>query len=231
MNTGIARDHLSKGNLLAMMPSMIVGAEEEEQDDPQSDSKTDPDPSGEDDDPEEDDDPKDDKAGKNTAGLRSALQKERAAAKAAERELKKLKKEKEDRELAEKSELEQAQAKEKTATERAQKLAAGLLKRDIDDAIRRAAEKAGFTDTEDAVNGVDRSTIISEQDDDDPSDIKVDSASVKAAVKALATKKPHWIKQGTEDGEPSGGKFGGSKKAPTTETEEDRLRRLYPGQF
>lgn len=242
MNKAIPLDHLSKGGLLRSLPEVISGAEDDGEEGekggtpPKPEPKPDPKPAPkpdeeEEEDEDEEDDDKDDSKDEKTKGLRSALQKERAAAKTAERELKKLRKEKEERELAEKSDLEKSQAKEKKASEKVQKLAAGLLKRDIDAKIKKAAEKAGFIDTDDAIEGVDRSAIVAEQDDEDPSDITIDEKTVVQAVKALAAKRPHWIKQGTEDGEPSGGNFGGSTKPQTKETEDEKLRRLYPGQF
>lgn len=144
-----------------------------------------------------------------TKGLKSALAAERARAKAADKELKKLQKEKADKELADKSEVEQAQIKAKSAEEKAEKLASGLLRRDLDAAIRQAAKD--FVDPTDAIDGVDRSLLVYDQDSDDPTDITIDEKSVLNAVKKLSTKKPHFLKTGTDDGNPTGSQLGGSR--------------------
>jgi hypothetical protein len=161
-----------------------------------------------------------------TKGLKSALEKERKAARDAQKELNRLKKQQEDAALKEKSEVEQAQAREQKAAERAQKLAAGLLRRDIDAAIRRAAEESKFIDPTDAVDGVDRSALTFSQDEDDPTEIDIDAKTVERAVKALAAKKPHFLRRGTEDGEPTGSQFGGSKTGKVDKV--DTYKQLYP---
>ena len=66
-----------------------------------------------------------------------------------------------------------------------------------------------------------------EQDDDDPSVITIDQKSIAAQVKALSTKKPHFIKTGTEDGEPTGSSFGGTK-TPKKTNRSDELKAAYP---
>lgn len=159
-------------------------------------------------------------------GLKSALARERAANKAKEKELKALRKAREAEENAKKSDLEKAQAEAEANKTKAEKLAAGFLKTNINSAIRRAAEKAGFIDPDDALAGISREDITFEQDEDDPSEVEVDQKSVDKAVKALATKKPHFVKSGTDDGEPSGSQFGGSKKQK--KTSDDELRDKYP---
>lgn len=159
-------------------------------------------------------------------GLKSALEKERLANAAKDNELKelrKLKKAQEARELAEKDEVEQARIKAERATEKAEKLAAGLLKRDLNSAITSVARELKFIDPTDAISGVDMSTIVFEQDEDDPSNITIDEKTVKAAVKALLSRKPHFAKSGTDDGEATGSQFGGKQKKPVTD-----LKSLYP---
>lgn len=160
-------------------------------------------------------------------GLKSALAAERARADAAEKDLKKRQKAEEAAELAKKDELEREKIRADAATEKATKLAEGLLKRDINAAIRAEAEKAGFIDVDDALAGVDRTSIIAEQHEDDPTQISIDLKTITTQVKALAAKKPHFIKQGTDDGEATGSQFGGSKQKKKG-TDEDTLKELYP---
>ncbi len=168
----------------------------------------------------------DDADNERTKGLRSALAKERARANKAEKAARAAQKEKEDRELAEKSEIEQAQILAQKATERAEKLSNGFLQRSLNDSIRQAARDLNFIDPTDAIEGVDRSGITYEQDSDDPSDVQIDDATVVAAVKALAKRKAHFIRTGTDDGEPTGSSMGGSRKKKSTT--EDELRSKYP---
>lgn len=231
MNTRILEGPAGFFNLF---PEEISGAEEDPaappagtDPDPNAGSAGDPDPDAgsgnqDDSDKEGDKEPKED-----VSGLKSALSKERRRAELAEKEAKRLKKAEEERELAAKSESERATIAAQKAEEKAAKAAQGLLKRDINDAIRCEAQKLNFIDPEDAVEGVGWDSIEYTQDDENPSDIKIDQKTVAAAVKALAAKKKHFLKSGTDDGEPTGGKFGGagSKKTPDT---EDELRKLYP---
>lgn len=224
-----------KGNLETLellLPAVIFGAEGEGEgnDASASTDSNDADNSDNDDDAGSDDANKDevhnDADDERTKGLRSALAKERARANKAEKAAKAALKEKEDRELAEKSEVEQAQIREQKAQERAEKLANGFLQRTLNDAIRKAANDLKFIDPSDAIEGVERSGFVYSQDDDDPAEVEVDEKSITAAVKALATKKPHFLKTGTDDGEPTGGQFGGSRKKKTTSEEE--FKKKYP---
>ena len=75
---------------------------------------------------DDDDDDEQDKD-TDTKGLKAALAAERKAAKASARALAKLQAEKDERELADKTEVEQAQIKLQKANEKAERLAAGLL--------------------------------------------------------------------------------------------------------
>lgn len=159
--------------------------------------------------------------------LERALAAERRQNKLKERELKKLRAAHGSKEQEENEDLESTKNELQTARAKAEKLAAGLLKRDIDAAIAAEARELKFLDVEDALNGVDRSQIVYDQDDEDPTDIDIDVDSVKRVVKALATRKPHFLSRGTSDGEPTGSTFGGSRKRdqkPRTDT----LRELYP---
>lgn len=159
-----------------------------------------------------------------TTALKNALAAERKAAKSATAELKKLQKEKADRELSEKSEVEQAQAKADAASEKVTRLAQGLLNRDLNAAITAAAKD--FIDPEDAIAGVDRSKLVFTQDEDDPTDITIDEKSVMNVVKALAAKKPHFLKTGTSDGDATGSQFG--TKGNKNKGGDDQLKELYP---
>lgn len=216
---------LTIADLEELLPLSIFGAEDDDSDGSDDDAGSDDDQDSSDDNSSSDNehDDADDPAVK---GLRSALSKERAARTKLERELKKQNKAKEEAALAEKSELEQANTRLQASNDKLTKLAAGYLQSKLESAIRDAAKDAKFIDSDDAIAGVDRSALIFEQDEDDPANVTIDSASIKAAVKALATKKPHFISSGTDDGEATGGKFGGRKKKPNAG--DDALREKYP---
>jgi hypothetical protein len=222
---------MSHCSWITLLPTIIVGAEGDE---PEGDTNE---PQGNEGEPQggaTGDTPNDSDEGnevdeKDTAGLKSALEKERKAARDAQRELKRLQKAEADRSLAEKSDIEKAQLKEQAATERAQRLAAGLLSRDLNDAIRKAANELKFIDTEDAIAGVDRSVLTFAQDEDDPTDITIDAKTVERAVKALAAKKPHFIRSGTNDGQPTGSPMGGSRgSGGDRKAQEAELIKRYP---
>lgn len=166
--------------------------------------------------------------------VKKALAAERAAHKADARNLKRLEREAaarkatdEANELASKSELEQAQAREKKATDRAALLADGFKMSAIDRAIEKAATTLQFVDTDDALVGVDRSAIVVEQDTDNPAKVTVDLKSVATAVKALADRKKHLVRSGTEDGEPTGSQFGAGGRVKK-KTDDEVLRAQYP---
>jgi len=208
-------------------PGVILGAEGEPE------PKTDPDPK---EDLEDPDDPEDkgegegegttDKSKEDFEAVQKALDAERRITKRQERELKRLRITQETGKEEKQEDLERTRQESEAVKAQNQKLAAGLLTRDVDAAIREAAKDAKFIDPEDAVNGVDRSKIVAEQDDEDPTDIFVDETTVQAAVKALATKKSHFIRSGTDDGDATGSPFGGSKKKK--QQDEEALRELYP---
>lgn len=212
----------------------IIGREGEDDSgsDDSSDDSLDDAGDGTDDDDTPEDELHDDADDPKVKGLKSALATERKSNKINSREVRRLQRElkkaqeaQEERELREKSEVEQAQAREKRAQEKAERLAQGLLKREINAAIEKAAREANFIDVDDALGGVDLSKIKYEQDEDDPSDIEVDFKSVQAEVKGLAARKKHLIKSGTEDGEATGSSFaGGSKK----KSGDKDLKEIYP---
>lgn len=214
-------------DLELLLPSIIFGAEGEGDGDDSGDSGDNDDDAGSDDDNDDDAGDGDDDKPDPAAGLKSALQKERARANALEKRLKAEDRKKAEAALKEKTELEQSQIKQQAAEDRASKLAAGFLRSNIDRAIERAAAKAGFIDTSDALLGVDRKNIVADQDDDDPQNVTVDEKSVRDAVKALATAKAHLLRKGTDDGEPTGGQFGRGQKQKKL-TSEEALQAKYP---
>lgn len=182
---------------------------------------------GADGDEEEEEDDKGGKEGsENTDGLKSALQKERRERKRLEKEARELKKFKEEAEGKDKSDTDKAKEDASKAESKAQKLAAKLRDSALDNAIIKAAGGLKFRDIDDALKLVDRGDIDIEQDDDDPTEIELDEASVKAALEKLAKAKPHLI-VAEGQGERSGSKFNGGKK-PNQQTDEEVLRSKYP---
>lgn len=164
-----------------------------------------------------------------TAGLKSALEKERRANAAKDRELKRFQKLEEDRQNADKTEVQRAKEDAEKAKTKAERLAVGFRDEKINNTIRAAANKAGFHDAEDAILAVDRESISWEQDDDDPARVTVDRKTVESAVKKLAGQKPHLVKSGTTDNGPTGGQFGGSGKGGNNgEADEVAYRTRYP---
>jgi len=212
-------------------PQFFFGAEEEEnkpgdgsEDKPKTDSENESEEEEEADDSDLDD--------QDLTGLKSAIKAERELKKAAEKKAKAadkraaaLQKEKDEKDAEKLSDIEKANKKATDAEAKAVKLAEGYVKVNVNAAIEKAAKD--FIDLDDVLSRVDRSLIIFEQDEDDPSEVTVDKKSVETAVKKLATEKPHWIKSGTEDGEPSGNQFGNRKKQKAS-VEEDELKKIYP---
>ena len=225
--------------LLLLSDELITGAEEEENqtssddsgdasgsDDSSNGNENDSDDSGTSEGDSEHDDSDDPKV----KGLKSALRKEREQRRtdAAElRELRKLKKAEEDRQLAEKTELEQAQIKLQAHEAKLEKLAEASRRSALRAAVLAKAEELRFIDPTDALAGVDLGSISVEQDEDDPSDVKVDEAKVNDLVKKLANQKKHLIKpSGTSDGSATGSQFGNTKRKGSAD--EAALRAKYP---
>lgn len=187
----------------------------------------------EDDDDEDEDDPDKEKSkegegegkDKDTDNLKSALQKERAARKKLERELRSANKFKKETEDKDKSEADKAKDDASSATEKATKLAERLKKSTVDNVLIKLATKMKFVDLDDALSLVDRSLIEVDQDEDDPADIEVDEATVKTALDALKKKKPHLIVAEGQEGK-SGSKFGGGRKSQE-EGSDEALRAKY----
>lgn len=195
--------------LLLSGPEFYFGHEGEEDDTTQIvDTTTEEDETQGDKPKADEDEPK----GDDVEGLKSALAAERKRAKAAERELNKRVKAETDTEAEKADAVAAAQKKLQEVQERNEKLANGLLQRELEARIRKAANELNFVDPTDAIDGVDRSKLEWDQDEDDPSQIDIDDKAVEKAVKALATKKPHFVKRGTEDGAPTGSGFGGGNQ-------------------
>lgn len=204
-------------DLLDLLPQVICMAEE-------GDGEGDPDDNP--DEQEQQQEQQEDKSGEDVSGLKSALQKEREANRAKDKQLKAFQKAQADAEKAKMDDVDRLTAERDGSVEKAAKLATAWRDRSIRDAILDEARKLNFIDPSDALN-IDRSVISYEQDDDDPSDVDIDLKTVTAAVKKLATEKKHLIRTGTDDGHPSGSGFGGSGKRTQKEKDEELLER-YP---
>lgn len=230
MNIRIPHDYLTKDSLILTLPEAIFGAEENEGDNngntSESNSTTSSEQQSNNSSDSSGDNGEEDDGDKNPAGLRSALEKERRERKRLERENKLFLKEKEAKEAAEKSEAEKATDRANKIEAKLQKLAEGYRMREVNDAIRKAAREAKFIDPDDAIAGVDIDLIEIEQDEEDPSRVTIDTKAVTRLVKELASKKPHFIASGTEDGEPTGGKFG--SKQQSQKDPDEAIREMYP---
>lgn len=172
-------------------------------------------------------------AGEDVSGLKSALQKERDEKKALDKELKALRKDKEARENAEKTEVQRATEAEAKQSTKVQKLAAGFRQNVVNSAILKAAANAKFLDPSDALRPEVIEAIGVEQDEDDPSQVTIDEASVTRAVKALATSKKHYLatddtKQRQQQAPKSGSSFGGGAPQPNLTADEQALAKRYP---
>lgn len=200
-------------------------ADDDADDDEESSDDDNDDDSSDDDDDDSDDDDED-----KTAGLKSALRKERQLRRALEKENRQLKKgstkpkakAKEDEDSDDSSSNSE---EDQVAQARQEKLAGKLLNNAINTEIIKVAG-GSFKDIDDVLALINRELIDADQDDDDPSEVTIDAESVKDAVKALAKKKPHLLAGGT-GGPKSGSKFGGSRKSKDGMTEEQLLEK-YP---
>ena len=206
------------------LPELIIGAEGDGQEPTPPDGGNDASDQGGNSQDNQHDDSNDPKV----KGLKSALDTERANNRSMAAELKKLKSQRDAEELSKKTELEQAQIAADAASKRSQKLAEAFLTAELKRKVSSEAAKAQFIDPEDAITGVDLSSLTYEQDEEDPSRVTIDEKSVREAVKSLAARKPHYIKKGTDDGGPSGSQFGGAGKGKKSTT-ADELRQKYPG--
>lgn len=176
-------------------------------------------------------------ANEDVSGLKSALEKERNDRKALDKELKALRKDKETREQAEKSELERATDAAAKEAARVQKLANGFRQNAVNSAVLKAASDLKFLDPSDALRPEVLDAIGVEQDEDDPSQVTVDTASVVKAVKALAASKKHYVAPagngqqggaGQQQKPKSGSQFGGNTSNSNMTADEQALAARYP---
>lgn len=162
------------------------------------------------------------------ASLLEALRRSRAQIKRFEKQDQDRRNKETAAELAEKGEIDKWKTLYEKEKERTDSLGSGYARSELNRAIEREAEKLEFIDTDDALQGVDRTQIEVEQDPEDPTKVVIDEASLKKAVKALADKKKHLLKtRGTDDGEPTGSSFGGGKRKSTGDKSAE-MRKLYP---
>ena len=147
---------------------------------------------------------------KDLSGLQSALAAERQARRKAEKDLAKLTEAEARAKQTEAEALAQLKKDLDASVERSTRLASGFLEVKLEQAILEAAKEAKFKDPSDALAMIDRSLIVAEQDEDDPSKVTIEKATVKAAVKKLADAKKHLLSTGTEDGGRTGSQFGGT---------------------
>lgn len=171
-----------------------------------------------------------DGAGEDTSGLKSALQKERADRKKLERELKDFRKTKQQAEEAEKTEVERLKGENTRSAEKTAKLADGFKKNAVNQAILAAAGKAKFRDPSDALRDDVIAAISVEQDEDDPTNVTIDEATVTEAIKKLAKAKPHWVGPDTVRPPKSGSNFAGNGAGNPSKEEAQKADLLlkYP---
>lgn len=163
------------------------------------------------------------------AGLKSALEKERTERKAHEKKVAAFEKAQQAKDDAEKTEVQRLTDQGSRTTDKLQKLAAGFRNNAVEAAIIKAATDAKFTDPTDALRAEVLTQIGVEQDEDDPTQVTVDAASVAKAVKDLAKSKPHYLGQtGGQVKPPSGAKFGGNSNPQQPLSREQELMQLYP---
>ena len=170
-------------------------------------------------------------ASEDTSGLKSALEKERNDRKAMEKELKSLRAAEKKRADAELSEVDRLKNESEAEKAKSSKLAAGFRSNAVRTAVLEAARSAKFLDPSDALRSEVLDAIGVEQDEDDPSNVTIDKASVAKAVKALATSKKHYVGTGTPEVKQvpkSGSQFGGGSGAGNMTADEQALAAKYP---
>lgn len=161
--------------------------------------------------------------------LKTALQKERENNKALNKRISAFEKAQRTKDDAEKTEVQRLTDEQARSSEKVTKLAAKFRKSAIHSAIVSAAKDAKFTDPTDAIREEVIAQLGVDQDEDDPSDVTIDAASVKKAVEELAKKKPHYLTTAEPErrqGRPSGSKFGNS--GDPKPSQQDRLVAAYP---
>lgn len=159
-------------------------------------------------------------------GLKSALRKERQERKKLERELRVFQSAKQKADESEQSEATKAKEAAEAARLKAEKLAVKFAETAVNTAIMQASTKLKVRDLDAVIKLLNRGDIDVDQDDEDPSDVKVDSKSVEDAVKALLKDKPYLVQEGSS-GEKSGSKFNGGQKSQE-QLDEEALKAKYP---
>lgn len=113
-----------------------------------------------------------------------------------------------------------------------ERLAEGYRLNELKTTVRSIADGLNFVDWDDAYSALDRSLLTFEQDDDDPTIVVWDEAEIKAALKDLAKRKPHLLKQpdgsgkggGKTPNRPTGSKFGGAGGRPSNTDSKAQLQ-------
>lgn len=161
-------------------------------------------------------------------GLKSALARERRDRKALEKELKTFRTARQAAEDAEKGDVDRLTAERDRAADKAIKLAAGFKTSAVEAAIIAAAGKAKFRDPSDAIRPDIIALVGVEQDEDDPTQVTIDEASLATAIQNLAKNKPHWI--GTEEKKKpkSGSSYGGAGSGSDKDDANAALKARYP---
>lgn len=162
------------------------------------------------------------------AGLRSALEKERTERKANDKKLTAYEKAQQEKADAEKTEIQRLTDQGSRDSAKLQRLAEGFRASKVEGAVLAAAKAAKFTDPTDALRAEVLSAIGVEQDQDDPTQVTIDEASVTEAVKALAKAKPHYLGEQRQAPPTSGSKFGGGANNGPKLSEEQKLAAQYP---
>lgn len=212
-----------------------AGGDAGQGDDSNDDNSGDEEKGGDADGSDSDDDPKgdDDEGAGGKKALLADLAKERRARQRLQKQLDKLTKDqgdkKADEDKANNDETEKVKTDLAKANERAAKLAQGYRTARVEAAVKEAARDLKFVDPEDAVTYLSRMNydgIDIDQDEDDPSDVEVDTNQLEAALKKLAKNKPHLIDDGSGDGSPTGSKFSGRKRGD--KADQATLKSTYP---
>lgn len=185
--------------------------------------------------PPETEDEDDDKIPDNLDGIKSALSKTRDEKKTLNRQYREAETARKAAETAlqaiadkDKSEVDRAKDDAAKAATKLVKLADGFKTNAFKSAVERAARDAKFVDVDDAVSNLKIADFEVEQDDDDPSVVKIDAKAVKKAVDDLAKKKPYLLGKGDDgSGDPSGSRFNGGNGNDPKKLSEEQLRDKY----
>lgn len=215
---------MHKDELPYWLQSLVICGRENDEDEDEGQENENDDDGDEGEEDESQDEGGDDLNAK-VAALEKALKDERQLRRKAERDAKRKKRQ----ETSQKQGEEEAETQKQlqVAQERTQRLAAGLLRKEIDTAIEKVARDLGFIDPTDAQTDAIRREIDADQDEDDPTDIDIDMDSVKDAVKDLAAKKKHLVGNPPPESR-SGSKFRKKTSKVDEDTDEAALRDRYP---